>query len=84
LKIELDKLNVDFCQYSLSGDLTSDSIVLINNYDRWEFFYIDDYGNRDNIKEFGSESEACIYIYELLKIAKETEIRFGISKRGVV
>jgi len=67
LKDELDRLGVHAGFYSLEGNLLPDRIVLYHNYSKWEVFYFDERGNRDNEKVFFSENDACNYIYEYFK-----------------
>jgi len=74
-KLDLLKVNQDF--YSLNGDLIPDSIVLRENYNFWEVFYFDEKGNVNNKKDFESEKEACIYIYNLFVKSKEIENKFS-------
>lgn len=71
LKKELDKLGVDPNEYSLDGDIESDKIVLYQNYFKWEVFYFDERGGRNEEKVFYSEEDACLYIYELFKANKK-------------
>lgn len=73
LKYELDKLNVRPEFYSLEGELLPDRIVLYHNYAKWEVFYFDERGNRDDEKIFFSESDACSYIYGIFKERKKIE-----------
>lgn len=70
LKKELDKLGINSNEYSLSGDIDSDKIVLFQNYDKWEVFYFDERGGRNDEKVFYCEEAACSYIYELFKSNK--------------
>lgn len=70
LKKELDKLGVDPNEYSLYGSIESDKIVLYQNYFKWEVFYFDERGGRNEEKVFYSEEDACLYIYELFKANK--------------
>lgn len=76
LKQRLDKLEVNPDFYSLEGDLLPDRIVLYQNYHRWEVFYFDEKGNRDNEKVFSSEKEACEYLYDYFKEQKEIEKKY--------
>lgn len=70
LKKELDKLGINSNEYSLNGDIDSDKIVLYQNYDKWEVFYFDERGGRNDEKVFCHEEDACSYIYELFKSNK--------------
>jgi len=76
LKIQLDKLNVFSGYYSLEGELLPDRIVLNHNYNKWEVFYFDERGNRDNEMVFTSERDACNYILKHFKRLKEIEDKF--------
>ncbi|NOU62363.1 hypothetical protein [Marinifilum caeruleilacunae] len=76
LKEELDLLNVNQEFYSLNGDLIPDTIVLVENYDLWEVFYFDERGSINNKKDFKTEKEACLYIYNLFVKSKEIKDRF--------
>lgn len=75
LKQKLDELEVNSSFYSLEGELLPDRIVLNQNYDKWEVFYFDERGNRNNEKTFSSEYNACNYIYNHFKEQKEIERR---------
>ena len=76
LKNRLEVLNTYSGFYSLEGELLPDRIVLYQNHDRWEVFYFDERGNRDQEKVFYSESDACQYIYEYFRRQKETENKY--------
>lgn len=68
LKAKLDELGVGSNEYSLDGSVSNwDTIVLYKNYSKWEVFYIDERGNRDDKHIFYSENDACTYIYEEFK-----------------
>lgn len=71
LKHKLDKLDIYPEFYSLEGNILPDRIVLYHNYNKWEVFYFDERGNRDNENVFFSETDACNYIYEYFKRQKE-------------
>ena len=81
LEDKLNDLGVEKSQYSLSGELNSDAIILNKNYNVWEVFYLDEKGNRNNEKNFDTESEACFYIYKLFKDAKDIERKFKINTK---
>lgn len=76
LRVKLDELNVYPGFYSLEGELLPDRIVLYSNYTKWEVFYFDERGNRENEKVFFSESDACEYIYGYFKKQKEIENKY--------
>jgi len=77
LKLELKALGVTDKEYNLAGNLISDSIILYNSYDEWQVFYFDERGVRNNEKIFGSECEACWYIFKLFREAKAIEKKFN-------
>lgn len=79
LKEKLDLLGIGEHQYSLNGNLDSDSVILFNSYNEWQVFYLDERGVRNDIRVFESEDAACIYIYELFKDSKSIERQFGLQ-----
>jgi hypothetical protein len=76
LKYKLDELGINAGFYSLSGELLPDRIVLFQYYNKWEVFYFDERGNRNNERIFHSESDACDYIYDYLRKQKEIEEKY--------
>jgi hypothetical protein len=78
LKIELDLLGVKPRYYSLNGELEPDRVILFYNNIMWEVFYLDERGNRNDQKNFNTENEACLYIYNLFRESKEIENKFNI------
>lgn len=80
LKKELDLLGVSGARYSLYDELKSDCIILFHNYSKWEVFYLDERGGRNDERNFGSENEACLYIYGLFRDDIEAARRFVASK----
>jgi hypothetical protein len=76
---KLNKIEVKPSLYSLNGELKPDSIILLNSYNDWIVFYLDERGGRNDEKIFKSEDEACIYIYNLLIKMKEMEGKFNLS-----
>jgi hypothetical protein len=79
LKRQLDLLGVRSGRYSLFGELLPDTVVLVRNYYKWEVFYLDERGGRNDEKIFWSENEACDYIYEMYLKTIEIEKRFGVN-----
>jgi hypothetical protein len=79
LKRNLDLLNVDPKQYSLTGELNLDAIILFQNYSKWEVFYLDERGKKNGEKIFTSENDACEYIYNKFRDAKEIEKKYGLN-----
>lgn len=62
----------------MSGDLKSDAIILFHNYAKWEVFYLDERGGRNDERAFVTEEEACLYIYELFVKGKGIAEEFGL------
>lgn len=81
--LELDQklrdLKIDPRSYSLNGDLKSDAIILFHNYAKWEVFYLDERGGRNEERTFLSEEEACLYVYELFLKGKNIAEGFGLN-----
>ena len=76
LQTKLDLLGVTSGAYSLEGELVPDNIILCNSYHKWEVFYLDEGGGRNDEKVFDSENEACEHIYKLFKESKEIEDKY--------
>jgi hypothetical protein len=78
LKIRLDDLKVNKVEYSLFSELFLDRIILFHNYTKWEVFYLDEKGGRNDERIFENESAACLYILQLLiesqKIKKDYKL----------
>lgn len=70
LEQALSNMHVPVEFYSLNGDILPDRIVLLKNYFKWEVFYFDERGNRDQEKIFSSEEEACDYIFQYFEKQK--------------
>ncbi|MBK9564730.1 MAG: hypothetical protein IPO37_05955 [Saprospiraceae bacterium] len=79
LEKKLIKLNVSQREFSLKGDLMFDAINLIRNYDKWEVFYLDEKGNRNDQLKFDDESSACEHIYSLFKESKRISRIFKLN-----
>jgi len=76
LKNKLNLLGVSSHEYSLDGELVADNIILYISYHKWEVFYLDERGGRNDEKVFDSENEACEHIYKLFKESKEIEDKY--------
>lgn len=76
LKKKLDLLGVSSHEYSLNGEFVADNIILNNSYHKWEVFYLDERGGRNDEKVFDSENEACEQIYKLFKESKVIEDKY--------
>lgn len=73
LEQKIRELGIDDLHYSLYGELKSDSVILYQNYNKWEIFYIDERGGQNQLGVFDEEEQACNYLYELL--AKDNDNR---------
>jgi hypothetical protein len=63
---ELERREVPKRYYSINGDLSSDIHVLNQLYGKWEYFYFDEKGNRNNYHTFDNENDACEYLLKIL------------------
>ncbi len=67
LKKQLDAIGVPDDLYSLLiGGFPNEAYCLIKNEDGWEVYY-SERGEKSDIQQFASESEACEYMLEELK-----------------
>ncbi len=64
---KLDEIGVPKRYYSINGDLSSDTYILNEVYGKWEFFYFDEKGNRNNYKIFTNVNDACMHMLSILK-----------------
>ncbi len=65
LKIKLENKGFPTGSFSLEGGLPNESYCLNKNGKIWEVYY-SERGNKSGLKEFKDESEACLYMYNLL------------------
>jgi hypothetical protein len=76
-KDELEKAliarSIDPKRYSLNGESKLDAIILYDLKVKWEVFYLDERGGRNQEKEFNSENDACQYILKLFLDALVTK-----------
>ena len=79
LKEKLIELKVNPNHYSLNGELKPDAVILFQNYNKWEVYYFDERGGKNDVRTFNSEKDACSYFYSLFKDAKAVENEFGID-----
>ena len=81
--LELDQrlrdLKISSRSYSLNGDLKPDAIILFHNYAKWEVFYLDERGGRNDERVFVTEEEACLYVYVLFVKGKDIAEKFGMN-----
>ena len=68
----LDEMGVPKRYYSINENLASDTYILNEIYGKWEYFYFDEKGNRNNYHIFENENDACIYMLDILK----TEVKY--------
>lgn len=59
----LKKNQVPESWYSLDDGLKMDAFVIIENYSCWEFFYLDEKGDRQDFHLFSREEEAYDYLW---------------------
>lgn len=64
---KLDEIGVPKRYYSVDGCLLPDTYILNKVYEKWEFFYFDERGNRNNHKTFSNENDACDYMLGVLE-----------------
>lgn len=73
LKDKLLTHNVPEHWYSLNEGLKPDACILVKNYSKWEYFYLDEKGDRNGFKIFINEEEAFEYFWKkiegLLKVS---------------
>ncbi len=76
LKEKLSVNNIPLRWYSLNDGLKPDACILMENYGVWEFFYLDEKGNRLDMRFFYSAEEA----YEFLWKKMENQLRIFKGK----
>lgn len=80
LKKKLYDYNVPERWYSIDNGLKYDACVLYRNYSKWEYFYLDERGNRLDYKILDNDSAA----YEHLWTKIEYQLRiFKVRPRDV-
>jgi hypothetical protein len=67
LKAILYQNNVPERWYSLDDGLKPDACILFKNYNRIEFFYLDEKGDRHDYKVFSNEEDAYDYLWKKMK-----------------
>ena len=68
LREKLNSFGVPNNYYSINENLISDTYVLNQVYDKWEYFYFDEKGNKNDYRQFDCESEACAFFFDKLSI----------------
>ena len=64
LNKKLKESNVPERWYSIDEGLKPDACILYKNYSIWEFFYLDEKGDRHDHKLFKSEEEAFDHLWK--------------------
>lgn len=64
---KLNEIGVPKSYYSINGNLASETYILNKIYNKWEYFYFDEKGNKNNYKTFNNENEACVYFLKVLE-----------------
>jgi len=67
LKQKLTINNVPERWYSLDDGLKPDACILYKNYSKWEFFYLDEKGNRNNYQVFVTDDEAFDHLWKMME-----------------
>lgn len=67
LKDKLYWNNVPNHWYSLDEGLKPDACILFKNYSKWEFFYLDEKGERRDHRIFSTAEEAYEYLWKKMK-----------------
>ena len=78
LKEILNGLGISHKVYSLDSELFADRLILYENYDKWEVFYSDEKGNRNDERVFNSENDACSFMLKLLSENSEIQHKYGL------
>lgn len=66
LEAKLEELKIPKDAYSiLTGGLPNEQLCIVNEEETWKVYY-SERGRRSGIKEFNTESEACVYFYNTL------------------
>lgn len=68
LKEKLDELEVSSEAYSLDGTLSPDRMILFCDIKEWVVLYLNPDGEKNNIRKFATESDACAYLYNYYKL----------------
>lgn len=79
LKIKLETLKIPTSHYSLDGELLADRIILYSNYAKYEVFYLDERGGKNEFKIFERENAACNYVLKLFEDQVLDKEKFGIN-----
>lgn len=69
---KLNEIGIPGRYYSINGDLIADTYILNQVHDKWEYFYFDERGNKNDCMIFNNKKEACIHLFKVL----ETEMKY--------
>lgn len=69
LKERISENAVPDRRYSLNDGIKIGAYILINNYGTWEYFYLDEKGNREDNRFFSSDSQAFEFLWKKLEYA---------------
>ncbi len=79
LKDKLNRSNVPHRWYSLNDGLKPDACILFKNYSGWEFFYLDEKGDRHDTRMFAKEEDAYEYLWKKMKYLLDF---YGVKPRS--
>ena len=68
LKERLQEMEIPETYYEINGHLLPYRYILNKISDSWEVFYHDERGNQNDYHKFYDEDEACLYLYNILKL----------------
>ena len=77
---KLNEMGVPKSWYSINGGLKSDTCILNEVHNYWEYFYFDERGNTNGYKRFNNENDACIYFLNVLKSEMEFVYKIDYGK----
>ena len=60
--------NIPESLYSIEQGLKPNSYILSKNYSTWEYFYLDEKGDRIDKRTFNDEGKACDYFWNKIKV----------------
>lgn len=74
-KDNIRKFNVPNELYSLEDGIKANAYILNKNYEKWDFFFLDEKGDRNNFIQFDDSQEAYSYLWSKL----ENEMKYPPS-----
>ena len=66
LLINIKKNNVPESLFSINQGLKPNAYILLKNYAKWEFFFLDEKGSRIDAQTFYDDDKAFDYLWEKL------------------